>query len=88
MTKKNYKADNSFGNKIKASHLSDDNCQSKNDKDSKYGKYPSIEPELELNSISMYECTGLIPAGITDESQIEEYEKIYPYIAPTTLTEE
>lgn len=45
--------------------------------------HPSPEPDIELSSCSMYDCTGLIPSAITDESQIESYESMYPYLPPT-----
>lgn len=42
----------------------------------------STQPDLELNSCSAYDCTGLIPAAVTDEAQAEAYEQLYPYLSP------
>lgn len=36
-----------------------------------------------MNACSAYDCTGLIPSAITDESEIEAYEQLYPYRVPT-----
>ncbi len=33
-----------------------------------------------LKAASSMDCTGLIPRGIEDESEIENYEEIYPYL--------
>ena len=38
--------------------------------------------DKELNACSAYDCTGLIPSAITDESEIDSYEEIYPYLSP------
>lgn len=42
----------------------------------------SIEPmEYDyLKAASFQDCTGLIPRGIEDESEIENYEEIYPFL--------
>lgn len=36
--------------------------------------------EPEFSTCSAYDCTGLIPAGITSESEAEAYEELYPYV--------
>lgn len=36
--------------------------------------------EQEFSTCSAYDCTGLIPAGITSESEAEAYEELYPYV--------
>ena len=36
--------------------------------------------DIELNSISAYDCTGLIPSAVIDDAQAEAYEELYPYI--------
>ena len=43
----------------------------------------NFDIDTELNTFSAYDCTGLIPSAITDESEIEAYEEIYPYLSPT-----
>ena len=37
---------------------------------------------LELNTCSTYDCTGLIPTGLTSEAEAEAYEELFPYITP------
>lgn len=34
------------------------------------------------NACSAHDCTGLIPSAVTEESEIEAYEEIYPYLSP------
>lgn len=41
-----------------------------------------IDEDMELNSCSMYDCTGLIPTAIKNRAEAEAYESLYPYIAP------
>lgn len=36
--------------------------------------------DLEINACSAQDCTGLIPASVQNEEQIESYEELYPYI--------
>ena len=38
------------------------------------GKF--AQPDLELNTISANDCTGLIPAALTDEMEQEFYEEL------------
>lgn len=38
-----------------------------------------------LKPASTQDCTGLIPAGIVDEAEIENYEDLYPFL-PSTLS--
>ena len=33
-----------------------------------------------LKASSVQDCTGLIPAGITYEEEIENYEELYPFL--------
>lgn len=37
--------------------------------------------DLDLTTASTTDCTGLIPAGITDEEEIEHYYELYPYLS-------
>ena len=36
-----------------------------------------------LKASSTQDCTGLIPAGITYEEEIENYEELYPFLPYT-----
>ena len=38
------------------------------------------ENDLEQTISSATDCTGLIPAGITDEEELEHYYELYPYL--------
>ncbi len=40
------------------------------------------DEDMELNSCSAFDCTGLIPSAVQNEAQAEAYESLYPYIAP------
>lgn len=44
--------------------------------------------EKEFNTCSATDCTGLIPSAIVNESQIDAYEEIYPYLSPTAGQDE
>ncbi len=33
-----------------------------------------------LKSNSVQDCTGLIPAGIVDDEEINSYEELYPFL--------
>lgn len=33
-----------------------------------------------LKAASVQDCTGLIPRGITDDAEIENYSEIYPFL--------
>ena len=33
-----------------------------------------------LKASSVQDCTGLIPAGITYEEELENYEELYPFL--------
>lgn len=33
-----------------------------------------------IKPASAQDCTGLIPAGIVDEGEIENYEELYPFL--------
>lgn len=50
-------------------------------------KQPDID-KMELNTCSVYDCTGLIPAGVTSEGEAQAYEELYPYITPPTPQKE
>ena len=41
-----------------------------------------LDEDIEQNSCSAYDCTGMIPSAIQNEAQAEAYERLYPYIAP------
>ncbi len=43
--------------------------------------FPEFD-DLELNTISAQECTGLIPAKVENEAQEEAYEEIFPFVSP------
>lgn len=43
-----------------------------------------IDEDMELNSCSVYDCTGLIPTAIKNNAEAEAYESLYPYIAPAS----
>lgn len=36
-----------------------------------------------LKASSAQDCTGLIPGGITDDAEIENYEELYPFLPKT-----
>ena len=36
--------------------------------------------ELEMNTCSAQDCTGLVPSSPTDVDSLEEYEDIYPQL--------
>lgn len=40
---------------------------------------PNADFDMELNTCSSCDCTGLIPRNATD-SEIEAYEELYPYL--------
>lgn len=42
----------------------------------------NMDEDMELNSCSMYDCTGLIPTAVKNRAEAEAYESLYPYIAP------
>lgn len=50
-----------------------------------YEFYP-IDDEYTMSISSAKECTGLIPAGTTDEDELEYYEELYPY-SPSEIME-
>lgn len=42
---------------------------------------PSLEEEYDFLKVSSaQDCTGLIPAGIQDEEEINNYEELYPFL--------
>ena len=41
-----------------------------------------------LSSASAYDCTGLIPSLPLDDTEVENYEELYPYLPPETLAVE
>lgn len=42
-------------------------------------EYDIIDEDY-LSSASATDCTGLIPAGITEEEEIACYEELYPFL--------
>lgn len=44
--------------------------------------YPRTEESMQVSSSS--DCTGLIPAGTTDEKELEEYSQLYDFL-PTAI---
>lgn len=36
-----------------------------------------------LWTASATDMTGLIPSGITDDAEVENYENVYPFLTPT-----
>lgn len=38
---------------------------------------------LELNTCSNQDCTGLIPTAIKNPAEADSYEELYPYISGT-----
>lgn len=36
--------------------------------------------EIDMNTVSSFDCTGLIPFATEDLDQIEAYEDLYPYL--------
>lgn len=40
----------------------------------------STDPDY-LDTASAGDCTGLIPAGLADEEELENYEELYPFLA-------
>ena len=44
-------------------------------------KNPDIDiTELEMNTCSAQDCTGLVPSAPTNAEAIEDYEDIYPQL--------
>lgn len=37
-----------------------------------------------LDTASAQDCTGLIPAGIVRDEEVENYEELYPFLAKVT----
>lgn len=48
-----------------------------------YDFYP-LDDEYYMGTSSAHDCTGLIPAGLTDDEVSDYYEDIYPYLPPDT----
>ena len=46
-------------------------------------------PEYDyMKPASAQDCTGLIPAGIVDDNEIENYEALYPFLPSILINEE
>lgn len=46
-------------------------------------------PEYDyLKSSSAQDCTGLIPSGIQNDSEIENYEELYPFLPKAAPADE
>ncbi len=41
-----------------------------------------------LKASSVQDCTGLIPAGIQDDAEIENYEDLYPFLPKPILPDD
>jgi hypothetical protein len=44
-----------------------------------YDFYP-VDDEYYRGTGSVNDCTGLIPAGLTEEEELEYYGELYPYL--------
>lgn len=43
-------------------------------------------PDIDILQISSSgDCTGLIPAGVKDEQQLEEYQEMYNFLPPNSF---
>ena len=40
----------------------------------------TAEGTSDLSSCSMQDCTGLIPAGLDDEAELEAYQELYSFL--------
>lgn len=50
---------------------------------------PSSEEEYDFLKVSSaQDCTGLIPAGIQDEEEINNYEELYPFLPKAVKKED
>lgn len=48
----------------------------------------NYEKEIfELNSSSVGDCTGLIPAGLNSDSELEAYNELYSFLPQPVSTE-
>ena len=45
-------------------------------------KYPAAD--IDIQSCSATDCTGLIPARPATDEELKNYEELYPYLAKTT----
>lgn len=54
----------------------------KHDKNLTLPEYDYMKPA------STQDCTGLIPAGIVDDKEIENYEALYPFLPSILFNEE
>ena len=50
-------------------------------KDNKLANNPTMDDDY-LFSASCQDCTGLIPSVAHDETEVENYENLYPYLPP------
>lgn len=41
--------------------------------------------DLELNTCSNQDCTGLIPTAVKNPAEADSYEELYPYISGVSL---
>lgn len=49
----------------------------------KHNKKQPVESKEEfryLKPCSAQDCTGLIPKGLTDEAELQNYEELYPFL--------
>lgn len=50
---------------------------------------PSFKEEYDFLKVSSaQDCTGLIPAGIQNEEEVENYEELYPFLPKAVKKEE
>ena len=50
---------------------------------------PSFKEEYDFLTVSSaQDCTGLIPAGIQNEEEVEKYEELYPFLPKAVKKEE
>lgn len=47
-----------------------------------YNYYPIDDEYFGVGSVN--DCTGLIPAGMTDEDELDSYEEVYRFLPPDT----
>ena len=47
-----------------------------------YNEPGDYNDDLEMASCSVYDCTGLIPNLALNDSEIQSYEDLYPFLAP------
>lgn len=51
-------------------------------------KYPNPKPDESMQVSSSSDCTGLIPAGTTDEEELLEYSQLYDFLPTAVKTDQ